>query len=141
MKLVIQRVRSANVTVDGKEVARIGDGAVVLVGVAKGDSQIDVRYLARKTSQLRVYDDDAGRLNTAIKDVKGSFLVVSQFTLYADCAKGNRPSYTEAAEPDEAERLYEHFKGLVGGLVTLSASGVFGRVTESTPFLKRGGRP
>jgi len=109
VKLVIQRVRSANVTVDGKEVARIGAGAVILVGVAGGDSQIDVRYLARKTSQLRIFDDTSGRLNAPISEVQGDFLVVSQFTLYADCRKGNRPSYIEAAPPEEAKRLYEEF--------------------------------
>jgi len=109
VKLVIQRVRSANVTVDGKEVARIGAGAVILLGVAKGDSQIDVRYLVRKTSQLRIFDDAEGRLNAPISAVQGAFLVVSQFTLYGDCRKGNRPSYIEAAEPEEAKRLYEEF--------------------------------
>lgn len=126
MRLVIQRVRSANVTVDGKEVARIGEGAVVLVGVAKGDSQIDVRYLARKTSQLRVFDDEAGRLNLAINQSKGAFLVVSQFTLYADCSKGNRPSYVQAAEPEEARRLYEEYARELRILGHEVQTGVFG---------------
>ncbi len=126
MKLVIQRVRSANVTVDGKEVARIGQGALILVGVARGDSQIDVRYLARKTSQLRIYDDEAGRLNNAINEIKGSFLVVSQFTLYADCSKGNRPGYTDAAEPAEAERLYEEYVRELRILGHEAQTGLFG---------------
>lgn len=126
MKLVIQRVRSANVTVDGKEVARIGQGAVVLCGVAKGDSEIDVRYLARKTSQLRIYDDEAGRLNKSIGETNGAFLVVSQFTLYADCAKGNRPGYEEAAEAGEARRLYEEYARELGILGHEVQTGEFG---------------
>ena len=125
MKLVIQRVRSANVTVDGKEVARIGQGAVVLCGVAKGDSEIDVRYLARKTSQLRIYDDEAGRLNKSIGETNGAFLVVSQFTLYADCSRGNRPGYTDAADPDEATRLYEAFAAELRVLGHEVKTGVF----------------
>jgi D-aminoacyl-tRNA deacylase len=107
MKLVIQRVRNARVIVGGSAVAAIGSGAVVLVGVAKGDTVFDVKYLARKTSQLRIFDDEQGKLNCSIDAVKGSFLVVSQFTLYADCSRGNRPGYTDAATPDEATRLYE----------------------------------
>jgi D-aminoacyl-tRNA deacylase len=127
MKLVIQRVRSASVTVDAKEVARIAEGALVLVGVARGDSQIDVRYLARKTSQLRIFDDDAGRLNNAIGAVKGAaFLVVSQFTLYADCSGGNRPSYIDAAEPEEAKRLYEEYARELQILGHEVQTGVFG---------------
>ena len=86
MKLVIQRVRKASVSVGDATVGRIGPGAVVLVGVAKGDTENDVRYLARKASQLRIYDDEHGKLNSSIDAVKGSFLAVSQFTLYADCA-------------------------------------------------------
>jgi D-tyrosyl-tRNA(Tyr) deacylase len=109
MRLVIQRVNKARVTVEGEEVAAVESGAVVLVGVAKGDTSEDAAYLARKTSQLRIYDDAEGRLNSAISDTGGSFIVVSQFTLYGDCNKGNRPSYIEAALPEEAERLYEEY--------------------------------
>lgn len=109
MRLVIQRVRRARVTAGERELGAIGRGAVVLVGVGRGDTETDAAYLARKVSQLRIYDDAEGRLNASIRDVGGSFLVISQFTLYGDCRKGNRPSYFEAAPPQEAERLYEAF--------------------------------
>lgn len=126
MKLVIQRVRRARLTVDGDEVARIGPGAVVLAGVARGDTRGDVRYLARKTSQLRIYDDEEGKLNASIDTFKGSFLVVSQFTLCADCAKGNRPSYIDAAAPEEAKALYEDFAKELRALGHEVQTGVFG---------------
>lgn len=126
MKLVIQRVRSARVLVDGSAVAAIGPGAVVLVGVAKGDTGFDLKYLARKTSQLRVFDDEQGKLNCPIDAVKGCFLVVSQFTLYADCSRGNRPGYTDAAAPGEASRLYEEFARELRVLGHDAKTGVFG---------------
>jgi D-tyrosyl-tRNA(Tyr) deacylase len=126
MKLVIQRVRNARVIVDGGEMAAIGPGAVVLVGVAKGDTAFDVKYLARKTSQLRIFDDAEGKLNCSIDAVKGSLLVVSQFTLYADCSRGNRPGYTDAAAPDEATRLYEEFARELRVLGHDVKTGVFG---------------
>ncbi len=109
MKLVIQRCTQAAVVVDGKDTVAIGKGAVVLVAVARGDTRAEADYLVRKLTLLRIYDDDQQRLNASIRDVGGSFLVVSQFTLYADCRKGNRPSYIEAAAPDEARGLYEYF--------------------------------
>lgn len=109
MRLLIQRVRQASVTVEGREIARIGRGALIFVGVAKGDTMFDARYLARKAFQLRIFADAEDRLNNSISQVEGAFLVVSQFTLYADCAKGNRPSYVEAAQPDQAEKLYQAF--------------------------------
>ncbi len=105
MKLVIQRVRRARVMVDGVEVGAIGRGAVVLCGVARGDTAHDAAWLARKTSQLRIFDDAEGRMNEAIPD-EGAFLVVSQFTLYGECIKGNRPSYIDAAPPEEGEAGY-----------------------------------
>ena len=126
MKLVIQRVRNARVIVDGSDVAAIGQGAVVLVGVAKGDTAFDLKYLARKTSQLRIFDDAQGKLNCSVDAVKGSFLVVSQFTLYADCSRGNRPGYTDAAAPDEATRLYEAFAEELRVLGHDVKTGIFG---------------
>lgn len=126
VKLVIQRVKQAGVTVDGREVARIGPGALILVGVATGDTPADIKYLARKTSQLRIYDDEQGKLNSSIDACKGAFLAVSQFTLYADCAKGNRPSYLEAAQPGDAERLYEDFCRELRLLGHEVKTGVFG---------------
>jgi D-aminoacyl-tRNA deacylase len=125
LKLVIQRVAHARLTVAEREVARIGPGAVVLVGVARGDTEFDVRYLARKTSQLRIFDDPEGKLNAAIGSLRGSFLVVSQFTLYGDCAKGNRPSYIEAAAPEEAQRLYEMYAQELRALGHEVQTGVF----------------
>lgn len=109
MRLVIQRVRRASVTVEGREVAAIGPGAVVLCGVARGDTEADAEWLARKTSQLRIYDDAGGKLNAAIDAARGSFLVVSQFTLYGECTKGNRPSYMDAAPPEEGRKGYEDY--------------------------------
>jgi D-aminoacyl-tRNA deacylase len=125
LKLVIQRVAHARLTVAEREVARIGAGAVVLVGVARGDTEFDVRYLARKTSQLRIFDDADGKLNAPIASLPGAFLVVSQFTLYGDCAKGNRPSYIEAAAPEDAQRLYEEYAQELRSLGHAVQTGVF----------------
>ena len=102
MKLIIQRVKSACVLVDGEKIASIGRGALVLAGVETGDKQEDILHLARKTSALRIFDDEEGKMNAPISAIEGSFLVVSQFTLLADCRKGNRPGYTDAAVPEEA---------------------------------------
>ncbi len=109
MKLVVQRVNSAAIHAGGDWVARIGNGALVFVGAARGDTLEDSRYLARKTAQLRIFDDEVGRLNMPIDREEGSFLVVSQFTLYGDCSKGNRPSYMEAADPEEGRVLYDEY--------------------------------
>ena len=109
MRLLVQRVRRGAVRVQAAEVASIGRGCVVLVGVARGDTVADARYLARKTAQLRLFEDDAGRMNLPAAAVGGAFLVVSQFTLCADCSGGNRPSYTAAAPPDVAAPLYEEY--------------------------------
>jgi len=109
MKLVVQRVKQARVSVGRDVVAEIGRGALILVGVARGDTEHDIRYLARKTAQLRIYDDEQGQLNRALDPAQGAFLVVSQFTLYGDCRHGNRPSYIEAAPPAEAQPAIETF--------------------------------
>ncbi len=109
MKLVIQRVRRAEVRVEQREVGAISAGALVLVGVAGGDTQQDAAYLARKTAMLRIFADKDGRMNEAIDAVNGAYLVVSQFTLYGDCKKGNRPSYIDAAEPDVGKAGYEAY--------------------------------
>jgi len=109
MKLVVQRVSSARVTIHGQQVGCIERGAVILIGIAKGDTPSDAAWLARKVSQLRIYNDAEGRLNSSLDPQQGGYLVVSQFTLYGDCRKGNRPSYIESAPPDEAEQLYEQF--------------------------------
>ncbi len=109
MKLVIQRVSQAAVRVEGQVVASMGKGLLVLCGVARGDTEEDARFLARKTLGLRVFEDAQGKMNLASADVGGAFLVVSQFTLYGECTKGNRPSYLEAAPPEEGERGYEAY--------------------------------
>jgi len=109
MKALIQRVTSASVSISGEEVGSIGNGLCVLVGVAAGDSEKDVEYLVQKTIGLRIFADEAGKFNLSALDVKGELLLVSQFTLIADTKKGKRPSFTGAAPPDEAERLFNEF--------------------------------
>ncbi|OLC48260.1 MAG: D-tyrosyl-tRNA(Tyr) deacylase [Acidobacteria bacterium 13_1_40CM_2_64_6] len=107
MRAVVQRVLSAKVTVDDRTVGEIGQGLLVLVGVEQGDGPADVEYIARKIRELRVFEDEARHLNRSVQDVGGSVLVVSQFTLAADCRKGRRPSFDEAAPPRIAKPLYE----------------------------------
>jgi D-tyrosyl-tRNA(Tyr) deacylase len=109
MKVVLQRVASASVSIDTKIVGRIGQGLVVLIGVANGDTEKDAQYIAQKTVGLRIFADDAGKFNLSIQDIKGELLVVSQFTLLADTRKGRRPSFMDAASPAEAEALIERF--------------------------------
>jgi D-tyrosyl-tRNA(Tyr) deacylase len=109
MRLVIQRVREAHVDVAGQTVGAIGTGLLVLVGVAFTDGSKDADYLADKIVQLRIFPDDAQRMNRSLEEVNGALLVISQFTLYGDCRKGRRPSFDQAAPPSEARVLYEYF--------------------------------
>lgn len=109
MRAVIQRVSHACVRVEERVVGEIGRGVVILLGVRKGDDGDKASWLARKCAGLRIFEDDNGLMNLALNDVGGSALVVSQFTLYADCEKGRRPSFTDAAPPEEAQALYEIF--------------------------------
>lgn len=109
MKIVLQRVSSASVTVDGKICGEIGTGYLVLLGVGQGDTEEDCRRLADKIINLRIFSDENDKINLSLSDVDGDLLVVSQFTLYADCRKGNRPNFIQAGKPDEAERLYNYF--------------------------------
>ena len=109
MKALLQRVTSASVSIAGEIVGRIGQGLVVFVGVAHGDTEKDAQYLAQRTVNLRIFADDAGRFNLSAVDIKGELLVVSQFTLLADTRKGRRPSFIEAAPPAQAEELFERF--------------------------------
>lgn len=109
MKAVVQRVREARVSVDGETVGEIGAGYLVLLGVAQGDTDACAEKLWRKLWGLRINEDDQGKTNVSLADTGGSVLVVSQFTLLADCRRGRRPSFTDAADPGEAKRLYEHF--------------------------------
>ncbi len=109
MRAVIQRVTSSSVSVDGEVVGKISKGFNILLGVVQGDTENEVEVLAGKVSRLRIFEDENGKMNRSINDVNGSALVISQFTLCADCKKGNRPSFTSSASPDEAKRLYELF--------------------------------
>ena len=108
MKFVIQRVREANVTVDGEVLGKIGHGLLVLVGVADSDDKEIADKMIDKMIKLRIFDDAEGKTNLSISDVNGAFLIISQFTLYADCKKGNRPSFTKASKPELANELYEY---------------------------------
>lgn len=125
MKAVIQRVRESAVTVDGREVGRIGLGLLVLLGVSRDDTPADADYLLDKTLHLRIFEDEAGRMNRSLLDVGGELLVVSQFTLYGDCRKGRRPSFVQAAPPETAEALYEHFVDQARGSGVPVATGRF----------------
>jgi D-aminoacyl-tRNA deacylase len=126
MRVLLQRVNEASVSVDGATVGSIGVGFLALVGVTHGDSLDDARRLAGKTARLRVFPDEAGLMNTALADVGGSVLAVSQFTLYADTAKGNRPSFTGAAAPDAGERMYRAYVDELRSLGVSVETGVFG---------------
>jgi len=109
VKALLQRVTEASVSVAGEVVGRIGPGLVVLIGVARGDTEKDAQSLAQKTVNLRIFADEASKFNLSVLDIKGELLVVSQFTLLADTRKGRRPSFTEAAPPEQAEELFEQF--------------------------------
>ena len=125
MRAVIQRVRSASVTVDGEVVGRIARGVVVLVGIGGDDGAGDVAYVARKVRDLRLFEDEEGRLNRSLVEVGGAALVVSQFTLYGDCRRGRRPSFDAAAAPPEARAVYEELVGALRAAGTRVETGVF----------------
>jgi D-tyrosyl-tRNA(Tyr) deacylase len=114
VRAVVQRVSEASVTVGGEELSRVGKGLLVLLGVRNGDGEDDADKLARKLLALRVFPDGEGRMNLSVEDVGGEILCVSNFTVYGDTRKGNRPSFVEAAAPEEAERLYERVREAVG---------------------------
>ncbi|MCW5876442.1 MAG: D-tyrosyl-tRNA(Tyr) deacylase [Anaerolineales bacterium] len=126
MRALIQRVRSAAVQVNGEELGRIGQGLVVLLGVGQGDGEAEAEYLADKVANLRIFEDAEGKMNLSLLDAGGAALVVSQFTLYADTAKGRRPSFVDAAPPEQAEPLVEHFAELLAARGVQVASGRFG---------------
>lgn len=109
MRLVVQRVKNAKVDVDNKTVGSIDKGFLVLLGVTHSDTKETADYLVKKLCNLRVFEDENGKMNLSLKDVEGKLLIVSQFTLYADCTGGNRPSFINAAKPDMANELYEYF--------------------------------
>ena len=109
MRAVIQRVSEASVSIEGERIGQIGRGLVVLLGIATDDSQVDADYLSEKITGLRIFPDDAGKFAHSVREIHGAVLVVSQFTLYGDCRKGRRPSFTAAAGVDKALPLYEYF--------------------------------
>jgi D-tyrosyl-tRNA(Tyr) deacylase len=125
MKAVIQRVASASVTVEGETVGTIGQGVLVLLGVEKGDEESKADWLAEKIAGLRIFSDASGKMNLSLRDVEGVLLVVSQFTLAGNCAKGKRPSFDTAAPPDEGRRLYECFVEAVRRLGLQVETGIF----------------
>lgn len=125
MRAVLQRVSSAAVVVDGAVVGEIGTGLLVLLGVETGDAEADARYLAEKTAGLRIFEDAAGKMNLAVADAGGAVLVVSQFTLAADCRQGRRPGFSRAAPPALAKDLYERFVALLRAAGLTVATGIF----------------
>lgn len=125
MKVVIQRVNKAQVVIDEELVGDIKQGLLLLVGVGPDDEQEDLDYAVRKITNMRIFSDDMGKMNLSVQDVKGSILSVSQFTLFADTKKGNRPAFTGAAKPDKAEQLYNAFNEALAQCVPVE-TGVFG---------------
>ncbi len=126
MKLVIQRVRQASVAVDGEIVGEIDRGILILLGIHADDTETRIPYLVEKCMHLRIFEDEAGKMNRSLLDVGGGALVVSQFTLYGDCGKGRRPSFVSAARPEVAEPLYEAFVAAVKTFPITVATGQFG---------------
>ena len=126
MKLVIQRVKYAKVEVEEKITGEIEKGFLILVGVEQNDTKEQADWLANKVCNLRIFEDENEKMNLSLKDVNGKILIISQFTLYADCNKGNRPSFIQAAEPKKAEKLYEYFKQKCRNLGIKVEAGIFG---------------
>ncbi len=125
MRAVVQRVRSGSVTVDEKITGQIGKGFVVLLGVGKEDTEKDADYIADKVTNLRVFEDENGKMNLSLADVDGEVLSVSQFTLFGDCRKGRRPGFTEAGDPETANRLYQYFNEKLRGNGVHVEEGIF----------------
>jgi D-aminoacyl-tRNA deacylase len=130
MRAVVQRVSEASVSIDGELVAEIGRGMLVLLAAAHGDGPEQIRWMAEKLIGLRIFSDDAGKMNLNLEQVAGEMLVVSQFTLYGDCRKGKRPSYTASARPDEAVNIYRTFIDAVTRLNVPVREGVFGSMMQ-----------
>jgi D-tyrosyl-tRNA(Tyr) deacylase len=126
MRVLIQRVKSACVTVDGQEVSSIGNGLLLLVGIGKGDSEEDVQYLSKKVANLRIFEDKQGKMNLNVQQVKGHVLSVSQFTLYGDTRKGNRPGFDRSADPDTAQKYFEKFNKSLRKFNLQVREGLFG---------------
>jgi D-tyrosyl-tRNA(Tyr) deacylase len=125
VRIVIQRIKDATVTINGKVTSKSGSGLCVFLGIAKADTQTDAEYLAEKVAELRIFDDESGKMNRSLRETSGEVLVVSEFTLYGDCGKGRRPSFIQAAPPEEAESLYRHFIQKLQELGLKVATGTF----------------
>ena len=126
MKIVIQRVKYASVNVDKKTVGKINKGLLIFLGIGHTDNEIVADKLVKKICNLRIFEDEKQKMNKSIKDINGELLIISQFTLYANCKSGNRPSFTEACEPKKANELYEHFKNKCAESIGVVQSGIFG---------------
>lgn len=126
MRAVVQRVSRSEVTVDGRITGKINKGLLVLLGVTHGDTSKDVDYIVDKTINLRIFEDENDKMNLSLKDIGGEMLAVSQFTLYGDCRKGRRPSFTNAAAPEEADKLYQEFVKKVSEQGINTETGEFG---------------
>ncbi len=126
MRAVVQRVKNASVAINGETVSEISQGLLILVGVGGNDNMADADYLAEKISELRIFEDEGGKMNLSVKDIKGELLAVSQFTLYGDCRRGRRPSFSDSARPELAKLLYDYFVEKLGEAVaTVVKTGVF----------------
>ena len=126
MKLLVQRVKKSNVKVNGKIVGNIDKGMLVFIGITHTDTKEEADYLAKKLTNLRIFEDENKKMNLSVKDIKGKLLIVSQFTLYANCENGNRPSFTDAAKPDMANELYEYFCNKCESMEIEVQKGIFG---------------
>lgn len=126
MKFVIQRVKNAQVDIDNKTVGKINEGFLVLIGITHTDTKEIADYLVKKLINLRVFEDENGKMNLSLNDIKGELLLVSQFTLYADCSGGNRPSFTEAAKPDFANEIYKYIVNKCKTQINKVETGIFG---------------
>ena len=126
MRLVVQRVKQASVSVSGNSVSAIGPGLLVLVGVSHSDTLFDARHLAQKTANLRIFPDNEGKMNRSVEDIVGEVLAVSQFTLYGDCTKGNRPSFISAARPEQGEALFNEYVQTLEKCGFSPNTGIFG---------------
>lgn len=130
MKVVVQRVSSAAVTVDGKEVGKIGIGLLLLIGIAETDTETDLQFVANKCSELRIFQDNEGKMNRSILDVGGEILAISQFTLLGDTRKGRRPSFIKAAKPEKAEKYYNIFNQMLINKGLHVETGIFGAMMD-----------
>ena len=130
MRLLVQRVKMASVAVDGQIISHIRKGLLVFIGIGHNDTERHAQYLAKKVVNLRIFDDDEGKMNLSVKDIKGEILLISQFTLYADIHRGNRPGFSDSAPHEKANLLYEYFKDSLNKLGVATQTGRFGALMD-----------